>query len=270
MDMSHSRYISDMDDIPANMQYSTPNRRVSWDDFSLFYQTTNDYFLMDYPIAKSENPSPKEELVVVEPRDILTLSPGNHSETDDMDTTSASTASSASGKNHHCADNLVQRQSSKHSLDGDLMETDQEFEDEDSSISLPHRDINKHQDEKKYNDDAKTDEDVDAISLCLDIEQYEGVQTGNNGDDDPDDSNTHQRYHSVPSMLSMELKLHEMTEKMGNLLNTIKELERKNKYLETTKKTLAINTANAMNEYRETIKALSKKNKILLAHIKRK
>merc|ERR1719297_709357 len=72
------------------------NRRVSWDDFSLFYQTSQDW---DYAAAnKSQNPSPKlGSKMLMESIDISAISPlsqsirdmaaaaANDSETDDCD-----------------------------------------------------------------------------------------------------------------------------------------------------------------------------------------
>eukprot|EP01084_Bolivina_argentea_P315236 546096_1 len=108
-------------------------RRVSWDDSSLYYQTANEW---DYPICsnyKSQNPSPKHDNHFkyndnnCEISPLTTINGYEDSETEDMDTTSASSID----------ENLFnEKQGSRISME-DIADTEEEeHEDEDNSSNI--------------------------------------------------------------------------------------------------------------------------------------
>merc|ERR1711902_112053 len=169
---------------------------------------------------------------------------------------------------------MSNNQRSPHSMRfDDILDTDHDYANTESSISLIDEDINQNQDQIEYNNDAKSNDnmesqnikdnaindgmEMEAISISLslcdsnedqendDNDDNEGRRTGDNYDDDKD----------------MRLL---MMEKVSDLMKRIQELTEKNRSLEVSKLTLIQNTANAMNQCRDTIKQLNRQNHILL------
>ena len=69
-------------------------------------------------------------------------------------------------------------------------------------------------------------------------------------------------------LIVMELKVTDLNEKVLKLMERIRELTDKNNYLELSKMELIMNTSNAMNQYRDTIKKLNQQNMRLMKQIK--
>eukprot|EP00486_Rosalina_sp_Unknown_P001741 CAMPEP_0201569056 /NCGR_PEP_ID=MMETSP0190_2-20130828/10523_1 /ASSEMBLY_ACC=CAM_ASM_000263 /TAXON_ID=37353 /ORGANISM="Rosalina sp." /LENGTH=206 /DNA_ID=CAMNT_0047990955 /DNA_START=32 /DNA_END=656 /DNA_ORIENTATION=- len=204
--MSYDYSYLELNAIQRPFDYNQTNRRLSWDDFTVFYQNANDW---DYPVDetlsssqsnKSQNPSPKNEKPIniktypdndtdtdndektIEDKPISPLSkePTSSSETDDNEETSSSSGPIRVSHNN----------GSRCSMEEDVLDTDEDHGDQSSSISLMEEEDN-HNDIDNgldiiYNDDAKTveevecgaddddlEEEMDAISISLSDEEIE-------------------------------------------------------------------------------------------------
>ena len=111
-----------------------PNRRVSWDDYSLYYQNSND---MDNEEAnKSADPSPKYgNQLKRESIDITAISPlsagfrsslsHNDSETDDQDSSASSMSPPPpNDRLHNFPQNMLNRRGSRNSRDDNYDDDD--------------------------------------------------------------------------------------------------------------------------------------------------
>ena len=163
------------------------------------------------------------------------------------------------------------------------MESDEENVDQSSSISLPHVEVNKDQDEMEYNDDARTVEEIECEEEENDEQEMDAISislSSCDGDDEKDenvvevdggDMATVRRLSQEDQemkIIVMEMKISDLNEKVVKLMEKIRELTDRNNYLELSKMELIVNTSNAMNDYRETVKKLNKQNRELLRQIK--
>eukprot|EP01083_Nonionella_stella_P170466 580158_1 len=228
--------------------------RMTWDDFSMLYQTTNEW---DYPGIhhyKSQNPSPKHECFSEHHRDISPLSGFHHdSETEDMDTSSASSVSPTppqyrDAPTPRTPDPTIVAHSSKNSME-DMMDTSDDYADPQNTF--------RSSDEATSIEDRKVSvsvsmDDKQALSIGSFLESKQGSITQNDTD---------------IRIIVMEMQLSDMNDKILKLMKNIRELKDKNSDLERSKLDLITNTAHAMNQYRDTIRKLNQQNNRLLEKI---
>jgi len=282
------------------------NRRLSWDDFNIFYQNANDW---DYPIDetlssshsqsnKSQNPSPRHDH---DDPNTMTFDEDYDDEDDDdqknddnhpsnmkyrdrpisplsaeanlsSEETSASTSSGPIRVSHQ---NGTRNSMEDEISDSDTISQIQEDQDEDTEVI--------------YDDDAKTveefegDDDLEemhgvgameeAISISLsdgDEDSMDNLEIMGEAENEPMTRNRNRMSQEDQEMrlIVMELKVTDLNEKVLKLMERIRELTDKNNYLELSKMELIMNTSNAMNQYRDTIKKLNQQNMRLMKQIK--
>eukprot|EP00483_Globobulimina_turgida_P003119 UN03124 len=94
------------------------------------------------------------------------------------------------------------------------------------------------------------------------------IDTDDDGCDNKNEKNKNYSFNDKDmQLIIMEAQLHDLNEKVLDLMTIIKDLKDRNKYLITSKFELVNNTSDAMNKYRNTINKLNKQNTILLTKI---
>ena len=94
------------------------------------------------------------------------------------------------------------------------------------------------------------DEGLQSASAGRDKDNEEKKEEANENEDE------YNRYARGQTFISMELQLIAMNEKVAELTKEVSELRKQNSELESSKLRLIKNTANAMNDCRQTIKQL--------------